>query len=313
MVSGHIINQMKRIHYLILSLLTLFGCNSSPKKNQNSVQKCDTAINIFVNKNINLDSCTIINDPENRTNLSIIKKNDKFGLINNIKQLVLPCVYDSIERPHLADYFFISKNGLFGVVTTKGILTIPIIYEQIEYEWKNQQSDDEDNFIVQKNKKLGTIDFHNNTIIPIEYDGISNWVEYGPDAHYVKKGCHYGIVDYKTGKLIIPVLYDGICNHKGLIEIKMQGSYGIITLKNEEIIPCIYDRIFEDIDLFGFDKNHKDRIFARKNSIWYEFFLSGKISKSNISTKDINKDFLNYIPDSNEYSYHLKDCMVFPK
>lgn len=304
---------MRRVNYLIISFLLLFGCNDSPKRDNISTRKNDTIVNVFINKKINLDSCLIIEDPDNRTDFSIIKKDCKFGLINTKRQLLLPIEYDIIERPHLADYFFVSKNSLFGVVTSDGTLTVPILYEHIEYDWKEQKSGEEDCFIVQKNKKLGSIDFHNNTRIPIEFDGISNWVEYGPDAHYVKKGNHYGIADYNTGKLIIPVEYDGIDAHNELIEVKKNGHYGILSWKNEGIIPCIYDRLYVDLDYFGFERNHKDRIFAQKDNIWNEFLLSGKLLKSNISTKEIDKDFLKYEPDSNEYRYHLRDCMVFSK
>ncbi len=305
--------QMRSVNYLTISIILLLGCNNSSKRDNISIKKNDSFVNVFVNKKINLDSCSIVIDPYNRKDFSIIKKGSKFGLVNNENQLLLPAEYDTIERPRLADYFFITKNNLSGVVTSDGILTVPIFYEHIEYDWKEQKSGEKDCFLIQKNRKLGSIDFHNTIIIPFEYDGISNWVEYGPDAHYVKKGTQYGIIDYNTGELIIPVEFDGIVDHCGLIEIKNKGRYGIISWKNKEIIPCIYDRLYVDIDYFGFKQNHKDRIFAHKNNVWYEFLLSGKLLKSNVLTSEIDKVFLNYRPDSNEYRYHLNDCMVFPK
>lgn len=293
-------------------LFLLVGCINFHKKGKTSILNDDAFVNIFVNKKINLDSCSVIEDLHDRTDFFIIKKDAKFGLINSSNQLILPLIYDSIERPHLSNYFFISKNNLFGIVTSDGFLTVPIYYEHIEYDWKKQKSGDEDCFIVQKNNKLGSINFHNQTIIPIEYDGISNWVEYGPDAHYVKKGDHYGIIDYDSGKLIIPVVYDGIVSREEVIEIKMKGRYGIVSWKNEEIIPCIYDRLYVDLDYFGFEKNHKDRIFAETNNVWYEFLMTGKLYKSNVSPTKINAHILKYWPDSDEYRYHLQDCMVFP-
>ena len=304
---------MRRIFYIIASFCLILSCSNSPKKDKSITEISDTIKNIFISQPINLDSCSIIVDPYDRTDFSIIRKTDKFGLINDKNQLLLPIEFDTIERPRLADYFFITKNRLIGVVTSGGILTVPVYYEHIEYDWKEQKSAEEDCFIVQKNRKLGSIDFHNKTIIPIEYDGISNWVEYGPEAHFVKKGTKYGIIDYNTGKLIIPVEYDGIDVHRGVIEIKKNNRYGVVSWKNEEIIPCTYDRLFVDLDYFGFEKNHKDRIFAKKDNVWYAFLMNGKLLKSNVSTVEIDSDFLKYKPDSNEYRYHLKDCMVITK
>lgn len=303
---------MKSMKYFGFIILLLSGCNNSSKKSLASIGKNDSIENIFILDKINLDSCLIIDDPDNHQNFYVIKKDGKFGLINNKRLLVLPTEFDSIKRPHLADYYLISKNNLFGVVTSEGYLTIPILYEHIEYDWKDKKSGEKDCFIVQKNKKLGSIDFYNNTIIPIEFDGISNWVEYGPDAHYVKKDDKYGIVNYNTGKLIIPVEYDGIEDYRGLIEVKKNNKYGILSWDNTVIIPCIYDKIYVDLDFFGFENNHKDRIFAQKNNIWYEFLVSGKLIKSNVPTNKIKRDFWEYEPDINEYRYHLVDCMVFP-
>jgi hypothetical protein len=305
---------LKELIFCLIIFYLILGCPNSHKKNCTLTKFDDLGKNIFVNKKINMDSCSIIVDRYDRTDFFIIKKGNKFGLINDKKHLLLPLEYDTIERPRLADYFFITKNHLCGVVTSAGILTIPIYYEHIEYDWKNQKSGEEDCFLVQKNQKLGSIDFHNKIIIPVEYDGISNWVEYGPRAHYVKKNHQYGLIDYNSGKLIIPVIYDGLVVHRtNCIEIKKDGLYGIIDYNNKEIIPCIYSKIYVDFDFWGFDKNHKDLIFAENKTNWCKFDVNGKMISSNVPMNQIDKKILAYKPDSNEYRYHLKDCMLFPR
>lgn len=305
---------MKSINYVFVILFLTLGCSQSPKKDKTFIDINDTIKSIFVYEKINLDDYSIVADKYDRTGFYIIRNSDKFGLIDDKNQLLLPLEYDTIERPRLADYFLITKNHKCGVVTSDGILTIPIDYEHIEYDWKEQKSGEEDCFIVQKNQKLGSIDFHNKIIIPIEYEGISNWVEYGPDAHYVMKDHLYGLVDYNSGKLIIPLIYDGLLVHRtNCIEVKKNGFYGIIDYNNKEIIPCIYDKIYVDFDFFGFDKNHKDLIFAENKTNWYKFDSKGKMISSNVPISQIDKDILSFKPDSNEYRYHLKDCMVFLK
>ena len=301
-----------KLNIILPCIILLFGCKNPTSESFISMDTPKSYVNLFVNSNIIVDSCSIIEERYNHPLLNIVKKGSKFGLTNNTKLLVLPFDYDTIIYSHNTNHFIIAKHNLFGVISPRGFLTIPIAYEQIEFEWRNISSFEEISFIVQKDHKLGTINLNNNTIIPIEFDGISNWVEYGPKAHYVKKGNHYGLIDYKTGQLIVPVLYDGIEDHKGIIEIKKNGKYGVLSWKNNVMIPCVYDRLFVDLDFFGLKMNHQDKIFAQKDNRWYEFLLNGTMSGSNIRTSEIDSNYLNMKQDSYEYRYHLKDCMVFP-
>jgi len=309
------------IEFSIIICLFIIGCSQQTKKdNQSNIDKNKSSIvgpknigeKIFVNAQLITGKYAIIEDEDNNHDIFIVKKGNRFGLINNKNQIILSIEYDTIVRPHLANYFYVTKNNLTGVVTFDGFLTIPFIYEHIEYDWKEKESGEEDCFIVQKNKKLGSIDFHNNIIIPIEYDGISNWVEYGPNAHYVKKEGLYGLANWNSGKLIIPVIYDGLEDYKGCIKVKKNGRYGVLSWENKVIVPCVFDRMYLDLDYFDFKANHKDRIFARKNNVWYEFETNGNLIRPNVPTNEINKDLLEYIPDSDEFRYHLKDCMTFP-
>ena len=65
----------------------------------------------------------------------------------------------------------------------------------------------------------------------------------------------------------------------------------------------------------GLEKNHKDRIYTRKNERWYEFSTKGKLIKSNVNTGrldkwDVEENFFSTKADSNEFSYHLKSLMI---
>jgi hypothetical protein len=305
----------------IVFCLTLFACSNHSNNKQVSSHEEKVIVRprtigkyIFIKGEKIKGNYILIVGEDSYRDISIVKKGLRYGLIDKNKQIILPIEYDNIRYQHLGTYFYITKNNLTGVVTDEGYLNIPIMYESILYDWKENVSDEYDCFIVQKNKKLGSVDYYNNIIIPIEFDGISNWVEYGPDAHYVKKNNLYGLIDYNSGELIIPVIYDGlrVCD-KYCIEVKKNGHYGVVSQKNKIIIPCIYDKVFVDLDYLGFEENHKNRILAEKNRIWYEFKMNGKIARTNVSATEIDKDILTYKPDSNEYRYHLKDCMVFPK
>jgi hypothetical protein len=264
------------------------------------------------------DNCTVLSDEyKSVTSIGdgfIVRKDRMMGVVDYQNKTMIPFIYDSINAPHLQSYFSACKNGKWGVIDLKGKTIIPFEYEQIERASEDLKDGEEDHLIVQKNKKLGSISLKNKVIIPIEYDGISNWVEYGPDAHYVKKDQLYGLINYFTGKLIIPVIYNGLVVHRtNCVEVKKNDLYGIVNYNNKEIIPCVYSKIYVDFDLWGFNKNHKDLIFAEKEANWYEFDSKGKLIVPNLPKSQMNKEVLYYKPDSNQYRYHLKDCMVFPK
>ncbi len=311
------------IRFLASFLVVIFivGCDkhitkderlNANKENSFTNRPKNLGKNIFINGEVISEEYKIIEDIDNRLDIFVVKKGNRFGLINNKKKIILPIEYDTIERPHLENYFYITKNSLTGVVTKVGNLNIPIYYESIEYDWKNNVNEEEDGFIVQKNKKLGSIDFYNNVIIPIEYDGVSNWVEYGPSAHYIKKNGLYGLVDYNTGALKIPPIYDGLVASCRFVWVKKNGKYGVLTYRNKVVFPCVYTKIFIDLDCYGFEEVRVGRVLVEKNNIWYEYYKNGLLKKSNVPKDEIDKRFLTDRADSTEFSYHLKDCMVFP-
>lgn len=310
-------NQICRLLLVVcLTFIFLTGCTNHSDKTAIH-RPHNLGRNIFITGQTITGQYSIIKDSDCKEELIIVKKDMRFGLVNEKRQIVLPIEYDTIIKPRCFDnYFYIGKNKLFGVVTEKGNLNIPIIYGFIAQESKHYAEGEDYCFIVQKNKRFGSVDFYNNTIIPFEYDGITNWVEYGPHAHYVKKGNLYGLVDYNTGKTIVPAIYNGLTVYSNTwVKVKKDEIYGILSIQNKVIIPIKYDKIYMDLNFMGLEKNHKDRIYTRKDGEWNEFTTRGKLLKSNINVVNLDKwdvgdDFFTSKPDSNEFSYHLRDLMI---
>ena len=89
-----------------------------------------------------------------------MKKNNRFGLINDKKQIVLPIEYDTIMKPRCYyTYYYIGKDKLFGVLTEEGNLNIPIIYSYISRESRSYNEGEDDCFIVERNNKFVSICF----------------------------------------------------------------------------------------------------------------------------------------------------------
>lgn len=187
---------------------------------------------------------------------------------------------------------------------------IPFEYDAIYSTWYNyyylekEFPNTKNIFIVEKDGKIGTIDEKNNVIIPIIYDGLSGWVEYGPEDHFVKNNDKYGIISPK-GEIIIPIEYDYVgLPQNGVIAVRKDGKYGVVSWKNKEILPCIYDKLILDIPWFEFgEEKQTPKIVVLQQNIWKYYDLEGNLLKSNVPLKEINEKYdyiLNWAEPSNE-------------
>ena len=137
---------------------------------------------------------------------------------------------------------------------------------------------DHSKFIVKKNNKFGIADLQNKILLPIVFDEISDWVEYGPeDRHIVKRNGKYGMVEYKTFKEKIPAIYDFVFTARDKVFVGKDEKYGIIDLNNKIICPLIYDEIKPSFG-YGFGMS-ESRIFARKGKQYLEIDEKGKVLK----------------------------------
>lgn len=59
----------------------------------------------------------------------IIKNENKFGVINAINKIVIPCDYEFIENIYLSKEFIVKKNKKFGIVNTENKIVVEIEYD----------------------------------------------------------------------------------------------------------------------------------------------------------------------------------------
>lgn len=244
----------------------------------------------------------------------IAKKDGFYGFISSKNEVIQPFKYNYIYALKGGYAVYIDQNNKAGIYDESGKIMIPFDYDAIYSTWYNNHRIKEfpantDIFIVEKDGKIGTIDNKNNVIIPIIYDGLSGWVEYGPEAHFVKNNEKYGIISYK-GEIIIPIEYDYVgIPQSGVILVIKNGKYGIVSWENKEILPCIYDKIVLDIPWLDYG-DEKPKIVALRQNVWKYFDLNGKLLQSNVSLKEIN-DKYDYIfkwgePSNENYDFDLK-------
>lgn len=127
--------------------------------------------------------------------LAKIKKNEKYGFINKINELIIPCVYDKVS--HFKDGFALAK------IKTKEFL-INTQGEIFKSKFKIASTFNDGLAIVKQDKKFGFINSKNELVIDYIFDGI--WGNFKNNKCLVKKNNHYGLIDEK-GNIIIDFLY----------------------------------------------------------------------------------------------------------
>ena len=233
-------------------------------------------------------------------NYAIAKKNNRFGIIdlNNVE--LVPIIYLSIylvfdqwdEKPSGSANYFIAKSKNVAKIIDIKNKTILSGYESISSIFN-----DHFKFIVQKNKKFGIVDLKNKMILPIEYDEISNWTEYGPrHSKFIVKNGKTGLIDHESFKITIPPIYDQFTYLNGLIFAKKNRKAGIISEEGKVLCDFIYDDIYPNAsDFYGYSAK-EPRFYARKGKSYFQIDWKGKILKSNLSQKSVVENSENLPP-----------------
>jgi len=157
-----------------------------------------------------------------------ISRLDKYGVVNNKGEIVVPCIYDDIMpvekdyntfwRRNYEGYSFgslgysaVFKEGKWGVINKQHQLILKCNYDKI-----NTYS--EGLFSVIKRKKCGCISLSGEEIVPFVYEHVSGFnngyavcycaetAEYGNAHNPIHKNHRYGIIDNR-GKKVVDTIY----------------------------------------------------------------------------------------------------------
>ena len=220
---------------------------------------------------------------------SIAQKNSRFGIINFNNVALVPISYLSLytvfdqwdEKPKGSPNYFVAKSENGEKIIDLHNKTVLSGYDSIDPIFN-----DHFKLIVQKNKKFGIVDLKNKIILPVEYDEISNWTEYGPrHSKFIVKNGKTGLIDHESFKITIPPIYDQFRYLNGLIFAKRNGKAGIINEEGNVLCNFVYDEIYPNAsDFFGYSKE-EPRIYARKGKSYFQINPIGKVLKSGLTEK----------------------------
>lgn len=129
---------------------------------------------------------------------AVVKLNNKYGVIDENRKLVIETIYDEIENFTSPEYTRLKKDGKWGYISRNGNILIPI-----EYYYCGKPS--EGIVIVGNNGRYGYMDMNGTTITGLLYDKVE---EFGRDTEgrfgKVILNQLYGYVD-RSGTVVMPI------------------------------------------------------------------------------------------------------------
>ncbi len=170
------------------------------------------------------------------------------GLIDTLGNLVLPIEFQEIQRH--ADHLLLKKEGKWGLFDSGYKEVLPFKYDgqriekefiyfqdslwyALAYDLKNKRS------IDLRDYELSTFDDKRGYLS-------------------VKKENGWGLMDIRTGKMLVPAKFDRIVTYhhysdwryfeRGIVRVLKDGKYGLESIYQGSILPCIYDEIYQPQD-----------------------------------------------------------------
>lgn len=142
-------------------------------------------------------------------NYLCVSQNGKCGLIDIQGQLIINCLYETIDIGDCKkDIFFLHDNTGWGMISlNNGRHSVPCTYLSLHLFFLNN------NFICAQaqNGNYGIIDWDNNTVLPFDYSAIEESSSKHRNAIIVKETNGLsGIFDLTTRKFILPCRYSWI-------------------------------------------------------------------------------------------------------
>ena len=184
---------------------------------------------------------------------------DRYGIINDYGQLILPCEYSDIRFQEHSDLMMVMKDEKAGFMNRQLEWVIPLKYN-FEF-WAEMECADffDYGMIVAADAdwNYGVVDSTGREILPCRY----KWVNIlGPDF-FVVNDDHCGAIN-RNGDTVIPFVYQSLhplyASDGRYFTVMNQNKYGVISNTGQEILPIVYEEVLDcDRGFFSVSQNGK--------------------------------------------------------
>lgn len=202
---------------------------------------------------------------------TVTDKNDKIGYINNQGKVVIACKYDraaSLEMGYAIVGVKVDEYSYKqGLIDSTGKEVLPLQYPNLEYYPKDRVLV----FSEQSMGKVGVMDLKGNILIKPQYEFWSKDIYKG--LWPVVKGDSCGVVNLKN-EMVMPFIYESIESFSEYLNIataKKAGKYGFIDLAGKVIVPFIYEEAWPSSVYMAAKKEGKWGVIDKNNKVILPF------------------------------------------
>jgi hypothetical protein len=189
--------------------------------------------------------------------LAYVRKNGKYGFINEEGKEVIPCIYD-IAYKFVEGLAKVEKNGKDGFINKEGIEVVPCLYDWVNYFSEGLVA-------AKKLDKFGFVDKNGKEAIPFIYDDAASfsenkaWVKKNNTQYFINKlgDC---VKDCSEEINKANEINKNYRLEEGMAKVKKNGKFGFIDSQGNWVIQPIFEEVY------GFQNGHAH---VKQNGMWF--------------------------------------------
>lgn len=164
-------------------------------------------------------------------------KTKKYGYADSTGKIVIDTVFQN-AFPFHKGYAFVVQNHKMGIINSLGQSVTGFIYIPDSPTFVS------DSIVVLRGKDYyGFVKINGQTLTDFKYSGVGIFME-GLCPIHMRTSLH-GFIN-SNGEEIIPPMYESIGEFaEGVCAVKLKGKYFFINKENRQVIPGVYDKVFE--------------------------------------------------------------------
>jgi len=161
--------------------------------------------------------------------ITMVKSADKWGVLDSIGKILIPCDYDQIDFLENTDNSILKvskEQQKYGLIDTLGQVTVSLMYDELG-EFR------EGRLAVRKGNKWGFVDKHGREVIPCRFTKVNNFSE---GFATVKLSSKWGIIN-KLGETELEFEHSALGNYAdGLVWFRGSSGKGYMDIDGNTII-----------------------------------------------------------------------------
>ncbi len=212
--------------------------------------------------------------------------NGKLGLVGSEGKVILPNIYDGIDRVYGSNMYVILEGGKKKLISKEGTVILESGFDEIV-------SIDGNNLVVKNVGKYGVIDTSGNVIIDTAFDSMKSCFS---DLYIISTAGKYGVIDINKD-IKVEIKYNNI---------EYRSDIASLVCENEDYTTDIYTRDLKYVFTGTISKVDTEKGYIRARiGDEYKYY---NLQYQEISNKDaLKNNTLFLVKENGKYGYVNKD------